>query len=193
MRAPYFGDARIFLDDRFRGTSPSAPSQPSRSADGSAGGCYLAEMRLALVALLVSACTAGVVVPRRGLVHSFAGATGCPSEEVSTAPLLDRVLRVSGCGTYLDYAQQFSAAPPSYRRSGERYLQASRSRWLAITGVRETAAADLQCLGDALSLVSVTPTLYDVTGCGLGAAFELQCGGFRCGWVHGDVVSAPRP
>src|SRR4051812_24479951 len=140
-------------------------------------------MRLALLALVLSACASGFGAPRRRLVRAFARASECPSGEVTTAPLLDRVLRVSGCGTYVDYAQQFSAAPPHYSRGRASYLSASRSTWIVVTGVRETAATDLRCLGDALALVMVRPTLYDVTGCGVGAAFELQCGSFRCGWV----------
>jgi hypothetical protein len=119
----------------------------------------------------------------QNLLHQGSVITGCPAVAMTSERLSDRVFRVSGCGTYADFA--------AYVRGHGRY---SGARWVHVVPVTDRASAQLGCPASAATFTPQGPTRYLVTGCGTAATFDLQCGAVDCGWaLTGQSAMATAP
>lgn len=118
----------------------------------------------------------------QNLLHQASVATGCPAVAMTSERLSDRVFRVTGCGTYVDYA--------AYTRGRGRYTSA---RWRRVVPVTERAAAQLGCPAASATFTPQGPLRYLVTGCGQPATFDLQCGDLDCAWVSSGASAAAVP
>src|SRR6478735_1914013 len=88
-------------------TSPALhrPRADATRAAKTTDAAYDEAMRWVVIATIVLAGCGSV---RSGMRASFADRASCPESEISVHRLLDRIARVSGCGTYVDYAEQWS-------------------------------------------------------------------------------------
>lgn len=106
--------------------------------------------------------------------------TSCPAVGMTYEQISERVFRVSGCGTYVDFG--------GFMRGRGRYVSA---RWRPIAPITERAPLDMQCPRAASTFTPTGPMAYTVAGCGRVAQFELRCGDVDCGWIQVGASAAP--
>lgn len=106
--------------------------------------------------------------------------TSCPAVGMTYEQISERVFRVSGCGTYVDFG--------GFMRGRGRYVSA---RWRRIAPITERVPLDMQCPASASTFTATGPMAYTVAGCGRVAQFELRCGDVDCGWIEVGASAAP--
>lgn len=116
----------------------------------------------------------------QNLLHQASVASSCPAVAMTYERISDRVFRVSGCGTYVDFG--------AFARGRGRYTS---GRWVRIASITERAPMDLACPAASCSFAAAGPLAYVVSGCGRTGSFEMRCGDQDCAWIPTSITGAP--